>query len=317
MSCNNQTLLNTSCTVSNQCRIDKGLLCQSGTCLCDSSKPVWSSILSQCIKKYNYGETNCTADTDCVSGLQLKCVTNTNSTCNCPNTSQMAMCDCSKTYGNEYYWNGTSCTLALSYGQPCTNDYMCRTLTEGTFCNGTCTCETNSHFNSSNYCETCPTDWSFVNDICYYIFNSPLLCWAQAQLVCSNYGGKLIQFSNSTILYSISSLLNATSYWVGARGYPNGGGCGTGCPIQWFPTGGCDSCGVGGNSSCTIGCSSSSCISTCVCSSSKCGCGTNTTALNWCGGGSSSDHCLAYRKSTNCFINDPCTNTQAFICENL
>jgi len=47
---------------------------------------------------------------------------------------------------NENYWNGVSCQSTVLYGQSCTADYMCQTLTQGTICNAT----------GSNYTCQCP-----------------------------------------------------------------------------------------------------------------------------------------------------------------
>ena len=58
----------------------------------------------------------------------------------CPLTNTFNLCDCVRLAGNESYWNGTSCTVALPNGTSCSNsstNYMCQQLTQGTICNTT------------------------------------------------------------------------------------------------------------------------------------------------------------------------------------
>lgn len=92
---------------------------------------------------------------------------------------------------------------------------MCRTITEGTICNGTCSCPTDAYFNSNNICQQCKQNWSFINDTCFYIFTA-IDCWNSAQQTCMSAGGKLIQFSNNAVLNAISAYMTGSVYWVGA-----------------------------------------------------------------------------------------------------
>jgi hypothetical protein len=50
------------------------------------------------------------------------------------------MCDCTKVYGNENFWNGADCQAASNYNQSCedlTTNFQCQSLTQFTSCNMT------------------------------------------------------------------------------------------------------------------------------------------------------------------------------------
>ncbi len=116
-----------------------------------------------------YTKTGCNYTSDCYSEYGLVC--NSGSTCNCPENSFVGMCDCYRSQSIEYFWNGTSCQLAYSYGLTCTNSsttYMCKYMKEGTSCVQsspgvyTCECPLLQYFNPDGYC----TNQTFVNTNC-------------------------------------------------------------------------------------------------------------------------------------------------------
>ena len=83
--------------------------------------------------------SSCNISYECNNALGLICPSSPN-TCNCPINMSTLFCDCPRKANNEFYWNGTSCQQASSYGQACQNastNYMCQTITQGTICNGT------------------------------------------------------------------------------------------------------------------------------------------------------------------------------------
>lgn len=88
----------------------------------------------------------CSSSYECNSALGLQCPLYLD-TCNCPLASSYVFCDCLSIPNNEFYWNGTSCQAAESYGQSCSNasnSYMCQKQTQGTICNnsaGSFVCE--------------------------------------------------------------------------------------------------------------------------------------------------------------------------------
>jgi hypothetical protein len=196
---------------------------------------------------------------------------------------------------------------------------MCKTLKEGTICNGTCSCPTDAYYNSNNVCYQCPANWFFANDTCFYIFNSTTqLCWNSAQAICMSYGGKLAQLSNTALLNGITSILDGKNYWVGARGFTSSGiSCNSGCPtIRWVSS--CDSCSSSssGISTCQISCSTHSCYGSGNCCNNDCRCSGIISINNWCSGFSStSTDCLLYDGINKCFKSSSCTNTANYICQ--
>ena len=128
----------------------------SGLCQCNSTN-FWDG--TSCVPPYTYNNQTCTNSSQCASPL----VCNLNETsCNCPDTVPINKCDCSRSIGNEYYWNGVTCVLAGAYGESCTigSNYTCQYLTQNTFCDsstGLCGCGSNGLWNSST-CLYCPTN---------------------------------------------------------------------------------------------------------------------------------------------------------------
>ena len=149
---------NVACPLGIECRTDYGLICQSGTCLCNSSYQFWSvsATPNRCVNYFNYTET-CSAIDLCNPWSGLIC--NSGSNCSCPIMSSVNQCDCPREANNETYWNGTHCTPARAIGSLCTDlttNYLCQTETQGTICNMSsgvfkCMCPPMKYFNGT-YC---------------------------------------------------------------------------------------------------------------------------------------------------------------------
>ena len=102
---------------------------------------------------------SCTSTQECNTLLGLYCPST--SSCKCPYSAASIFCDCQRTTGNEYYWNGAACQAASVIFQPCTSSstsYMCQTLTQNTICNNSigqfqCECDFLNYYDSiSNSC---------------------------------------------------------------------------------------------------------------------------------------------------------------------
>jgi hypothetical protein len=151
-----EPIIKGNCSVDFNCRVDKYLECNNGTCQCISEFPFWSDGYNQCIVPKSYTEF-CYSQSDCNAALNLVCRDGTQN-CSCPiNIQSTSLCDCVRRIDKEYYWNGTSCTLALDYNEECSNSstsYMCKKLTQGTICSGTtnfsCKCPPFQYYNNSN-----------------------------------------------------------------------------------------------------------------------------------------------------------------------
>jgi hypothetical protein len=161
LTCNAQKNHSQSCSIDFNCRVDKYLECKSETCQCISSFPTWSDGYDKCIVPLSY-TGYCYAVSDCDTSKSLSCNGyNGNNNCTCPVNLSNSYCDCTRSIGNEYYWTGTSCTIARGYYQTCTNSlssYMCKTMTEGTICSGPspykCLCPSLQYYrNSTSKCE--------------------------------------------------------------------------------------------------------------------------------------------------------------------
>ena len=192
------------CNIDYNCRVDKYLGCTAGQCQCISSFPLWSTGYSKCIVPRSYTE-NCTATSDCASYLSLVCSNGTS--CYCPSTLLYNKCDCPvRLVGNETYWNGAYCVQALSYNQPCSTNYSCQTLTQGTTCSGgICSCSPSQFFNTtSDKCETLVS----INGTCSQA-NS---CDASKGLSCQ--ANNLCQCS-SVQFWSINVCVNQFNYTQG------------------------------------------------------------------------------------------------------
>lgn len=156
LSCVDRTLNNTACTSDNTCRVDLGLSCQANLCQCDSTKQFWHSTQGKLIKNKNkklklnkillkgkcidymtYGAIGCTTDSHCQTSKGLICNLNPlNNKCDCPLSSVTGMCDCKRVVGEEFYWDGSQCIRAASYGISCNSSMnrTCQVLYEPLFC---------------------------------------------------------------------------------------------------------------------------------------------------------------------------------------
>ena len=162
--CVNQLLINQSCILTTDCRTDLGLSCQTGVCQCNTSS-FWNG--SSCVVFYTYNNQTCSSSSQCMSPLVCNLA---GSSCNCPAAVPINKCDCPRSIGNEYYWNGATCVLAGTYNQPCNivGNYTCQYLTQNTFCNsatGVCDCGSNGLWNSST-CLYCPVNWRLFYNSC-------------------------------------------------------------------------------------------------------------------------------------------------------
>ena len=75
----------------------------------------------------------------CDFSAGLVCHTTSASGCSCPTTLNMNICDCPITK----YWDGSKCVFRGTYGDYCTQTYMC-TANVGLVCNSTsnlCKCD--------------------------------------------------------------------------------------------------------------------------------------------------------------------------------
>lgn len=151
LTCKPQKSFNVSCSVEYNCRVDKYLNCSNGFCSCITQFPVWSYGYDKCIIPKNYTE-KCFSTNDCNANKNLICNDATYN-CTCPTNTAIGQCDCVREVGNENYWDGSSCTPAIAYSQSCTSSYMCKTMTEGTYCDGTgkCKCKTNYYYSFTTF----------------------------------------------------------------------------------------------------------------------------------------------------------------------
>jgi hypothetical protein len=158
--CKEKLLNGGSCDGDRMCKDEKGLFCLAGVCSCKINQ-FWLSSISSCQNYYDYGEVGCSADSQCSPGLSLLCNTNlSNNNCTCPILSQANMCDCMRTSGNEFYWDGSKCAPALPFDSACFFDFECQTITKGLECNATI---------SRCYCMN---GWNHYDGICYRIFGN-------------------------------------------------------------------------------------------------------------------------------------------------
>lgn len=82
----------------------------------------------------------CTYQSDCENTKSLVCNDGTIN-CTCPTASSSGLCDCVRSFNNEYYWDGTTCQQAKAYLQSCTANDMCKLITQNTICSSSiCTC---------------------------------------------------------------------------------------------------------------------------------------------------------------------------------
>ncbi|CAF0961820.1 unnamed protein product [Brachionus calyciflorus] len=206
-----------TCYSDHHCREDYKLFCSSGTCLCKSSY-TWSSTANIC--RYTYNQGTCSSLSPCNSDEGLMCATSSNK-CNCPEDSSAGKCDCVRVTNNEKFWDldNLICTNSLPYLSACTEDYMCKTLTELTKCiNGECNCEQVGGFTSSNKCKKCKDDEFYFNDKCYF-FSTETIRGKNADSTCKNRNrGRALVIE--TIEEQEWIELNAPSagpYWISGR----------------------------------------------------------------------------------------------------
>ena len=181
--CINQLTVNQSCILTTDCRIDLGLSCSSGLCQCNSTT-FWNG--SSCVPPYTYNSQTCTSSSQCKSPLICNLA---GTSCNCPNAVPINKCDCPRSYGNEYYWSGSTCVLASSYGQVCSvaSSYTCQYLTQNTICNaGVCSCSSNGLWNSST-CLYCPTNWLLFYNSCVIGSSAAVLYTSLTPSIISTY----------------------------------------------------------------------------------------------------------------------------------
>ncbi len=242
--CENLLSFNETCLQADSCNMKLNLTCKSGICQCAS--------LSGCSGMMTYNSGPCTSNNDCSGNLICRA---SGVSCNCPTNVLIGKCDCPpRITGNEYYWNGINCTLALGFKESCQNNltsYMCKTLTQGTVCSGSpyeCKCNTSQYYNyATSKCEnlllhnvTCQQNDSCnsakglycKNQLC--MCNSSIQFWNPSTLSCTyyySYGqGSCTAtnqcLSNTNLLCQVFKCSCATSYdWSGTK-------CVT-CPTGW------------------------------------------------------------------------------------
>ena len=164
------------CSSHHHCRSDLNLECDFTTSICDcKSGYTWSASQLACKKTYT---GTCNANTDCNLDESLICLRSTTSLCNCPDTSVLLKCDCTRTTTVEKYWDLTlsepKCVDALPYLSECSFDYECKTKIEKTKClNGKCDCETPGGWKASiSQCKKCNTNDVYLGELCYHLSTS-------------------------------------------------------------------------------------------------------------------------------------------------
>ena len=154
LTCIPQKTINETCNSDINCRTDNKLECLNGKCQCIPSYPNWSTRLGTCRQLGNYSES-CFDSSDCDSAKLLICNTGFSDSCNCPlKLIGQSYCDCPRrTSNSEYYWNETDCVQAEDYFEDCLGDYMCRTISQGTFCDVDsehCSCVESEYFDGDS-----------------------------------------------------------------------------------------------------------------------------------------------------------------------
>jgi hypothetical protein len=211
LTCLPQQIINGNCSFEFNCRVDKYLECENGTCQCISAFPLWSDGYDQCIVPKTYTEF-CYNELDCNSALNLVCRDGIQN-CSCPINIQLtSYCDCVRSINTEYYWNGSSCTPAIAYNQACSNSstsFMCKTLTEGTICSGNltfiCKCPVLQYYNNAN--KKCETQVS--NSLpC----SQPDACRSDLGLICKI---NICQCNSTTQVWNGATCINYFTYDTG------------------------------------------------------------------------------------------------------
>jgi hypothetical protein len=170
--CLSKKTINETCSQDIPCRNDYNFECQNDKCQCIPLFPFWSTQQNKCKTFSNYNET-CSNENECDGSKSLVCNSEAVS-CKCPLNIGKNYCDCPKRRnGNESYWDGTSCVPARDFMDNCTEDYMCKGITEGTFCaveEQHCMCDSLNYFNEIQ--EKCTSKLPFGEyctqiDACY------------------------------------------------------------------------------------------------------------------------------------------------------
>ena len=205
LTCKPQKSFNVSCSVDFNCRVDKYLGCYNGYCSCIPQIPTWSYGFDSCIISATYDKP-CYSTTDCKNTSNLVCNDGTY-TCVCPTRTKTGKCDCIRAVGNEYYWDwADNCRVARSFNQTCFGtgfDYMCKTMTEGTYCasSGLCSCQNKYYFNFiSSTCQSqlmvnkpctqsdaCRTDLGLTCQFGVCLCNEPTKFWSSVSGQCIFY----------------------------------------------------------------------------------------------------------------------------------
>ena len=183
------------------------LMCTTGSCSCNLTSQYWDG--SKCLTFLSYN-TACSAalgvntnSTLCKN--TLSCRTN-GSSCNCPSTVSVGYCDCPpRSYGAEYYWDGSYCVPALPVnGAICSKNYMCQYLTQNTACiNGACKCIALQYFNLNH--SKCEDMIDTSNLTCFQVD----ACRSDLGLSCQ---GNLCQCNASVQFWNGSMCIDFFSY---------------------------------------------------------------------------------------------------------
>ncbi|CAF0931904.1 unnamed protein product [Brachionus calyciflorus] len=252
------------CYSHHHCRQDYKLTCDltSNLCTCPSPKYTWSTHTNSC--KLTYVQGTCSAQTDCNTSENLICVLNTNN-CTCPSLTTYGTCDCVKRLRNETYWDLDSkrCLPSISFNtSECSEDYMCKTITELTYCNKVsylCECPQPGGWLSSGKCKKCSDDEIFFDGLCYY-YSSKDNFKVKRDDVYSAYQNRTIKAkpailnTNATLNFINDNDDTGEIYWISGKKKNNGQGQGSG-GYSWSPTDGSltiDStiCTISGNEQC-------------------------------------------------------------------
>ena len=77
LTCKSQTIVDTACAANNTCRFDLGLTCQNNSCQCDALSQFWYTSNSSCVNLLNYGQTTCSANSQCLTTENTICLNGT------------------------------------------------------------------------------------------------------------------------------------------------------------------------------------------------------------------------------------------------
>ena len=189
------------CIKTEDCSVDRGLSCPTGKCTCAIPNKYWNGW--NCVDTLTYNKETCTNSTQCRS--PMVCLLSGTS-CNCPDNVANGKCDCpTRTIGNEYYSDGNTCLQALPVGSKCLQNNECQYLTQNTFCNGICECDSTRYYNTvSKKCENLVSN----NAPCTQIdaCNSVLGLTCQIGFCKCNSADKF--WNGTTCTYTVNYLIN-------------------------------------------------------------------------------------------------------------